>query len=325
MFGKVTSWPAQRKSPVDTRSGGLWGASRAHCLAETESSKNPYFMRLAEHSIVSPPQKPQPKVSQLLVAIGRLWNFATCDRLSAAPHNEYGWVKTDFLSPIEGWSWVAQTDELCEQAVQSFRQVWLNRGAESTDLRISRFWGGNPTPAPDSQGRPVVVVASIQTLNSRVGRDELNWLSSPGLVIIDECHHAIAPSYTGLLRFLDAEASKTGAHPSTEPPVIGLSATPFRSAKDDDETVRLAKRFNQTWLPSGQQELHEILTARGILAKAIHEELVSPSVLPLALIRRFEAAGDLNGFELDGLLDQLNLLLAEDLDRNLSRFDVVIG
>ncbi|WP_295433700.1 DEAD/DEAH box helicase family protein, partial [uncultured Thiodictyon sp.] len=38
--------------------------------------------------------------------------------------------------------WIAQTDELCEQAVQSFRQVWLNRGAQATDLRVVRFWGG---------------------------------------------------------------------------------------------------------------------------------------------------------------------------------------
>src|SRR5262249_22574449 len=63
--------------------------------------------------------------------------------------------------------WVAQTDELCEQAVQAFRQVWVNLGAQRTDLRIVRLWGGNPNPAIQAPDRPVAVVASIQTLNSR--------------------------------------------------------------------------------------------------------------------------------------------------------------
>lgn len=40
--------------------------------------------------------------------------------------------------------WIAQTDELCEQAVQAFRQVWVNLGARHTDLRAVRLWGGNP-------------------------------------------------------------------------------------------------------------------------------------------------------------------------------------
>jgi len=96
--------------------------------------------------------------------------------------------------------WVAQTDELCEQAVQAFRQVWLNLGAQRTNLRIVRLWGGNPNPPIQEAGRPIVVVASIQTLNNRMGSGELEWLQHPGIVVVDECHHAITPSYTNLLR-----------------------------------------------------------------------------------------------------------------------------
>lgn len=212
--------------------------------------------------------------------------------------------------------WVAQTDELCEQAVQSFRQVWLNRGAQRTDLRIVRLWGGNGTPAADTQGKPVVVIATIQTLNSRIGKDDLKWLATPGLVVIDECHHAIAPSYTGLLKFLDAEAPRLGSQPRDEPPVIGLSATPFRSATDDDESLRLAKRFDQMWLPAGQRELHDQLTKRGILAVANHEKLKSPSLVSPELITRFEEVGELESFQLENLLDELNRLLANDDERN---------
>ena len=129
--------------------------------------------------------------------------------------------------------WVAQTDELCEQAVQAFRQVWINHGAERTDLRIVRMWGGNPSPVMQESAKPVVVIASIQTLNSRMGGDRLGWLRQPGLVVVDECHHAITPSYSNLLRWLDAEAPRSGTAEKDQPPILGLSATPFRT--DDDE------------------------------------------------------------------------------------------
>jgi superfamily II DNA or RNA helicase len=147
--------------------------------------------------------------------------------------------------------WVAQTDELCEQAVQAFRRVWVNLGAQRTDLRIVRLWGGNPNPAIQSSNRPIVVVASIQTLNSRMGTQGLAWLRKPGLVVLDECHHAITPSYSKLLRWLDADAPRRDAQQKDEPPIVGLSATPFRT--DDDESRRLARRFDNRWLPIEQE------------------------------------------------------------------------
>lgn len=66
--------------------------------------------------------------------------------------------------------WIAQTGELCEQAVQAFRQVWINRGAKNTDLRIVRLWDSNPNPAAREPEKPVVVVASIQTAQQPPGR-----------------------------------------------------------------------------------------------------------------------------------------------------------
>jgi hypothetical protein len=46
--------------------------------------------------------------------------------------------------------WIAQTDELCEQAVQCFRQLWVNVGEPGEDLRVVRLWGGQRNPsAPD--------------------------------------------------------------------------------------------------------------------------------------------------------------------------------
>ncbi len=161
--------------------------------------------------------------------------------------------------------WVAQTDELCEQAVQSFRQVWSNCGKDWTELRIVRLWGGNPDPTPSADDAPTTVVATIQTLTSRLGKDRLAFLRRCALVVIDESHHAITPSYTQLLDwFLPEEPADDDKH---LPPVIGLTATPFRGT-NEEETRWLANRFGRTVLPPAakQPELYERLRRNGILS-----------------------------------------------------------
>jgi len=211
--------------------------------------------------------------------------------------------------------WVAQTDELCEQAVQSFRQVWLNLGAQKTDLRISRLWGGNPNPAIQDPDNPQVVVASIQTLNSRMGTNSLDWLQKPGLVVVDECHHAITPSYTNLLRWLDAEAPRPGALETDEPPILGLSATPFRT--DDDESRRLAKRFDNRWFPADQAKLHARLLSQGVLAKAIYEGMKSGiGLIQDELDRLAQLPEPWQGIDFENILESINQRLAGNKQRN---------
>lgn len=211
--------------------------------------------------------------------------------------------------------WVAQTEELCEQAVQAFRQVWVNLGAHGTDLRIVRLWGGNLSPATQAGTGPVVVVASIQTLNSRLRTGELDWLKEPGLVVVDECHHAITPSYTNLLRWLDAESPKRAEGHAPEPPILGLSATPFRM--DDEESQRLARRFDQTWFPADQEVLHERLLRQGVLAKAQYEVLETGAVLTDEEMRRLQSLPEpWEGLDFENLLEAINQRLARDPDRN---------
>jgi superfamily II DNA or RNA helicase len=211
--------------------------------------------------------------------------------------------------------WIAQTDELCEQAVQAFRQVWLNLGAQRTNLRIVRLWGSNPNPAHQDPGKPMVVVSSIQTMNSRMGIHGLDWLREPGLVVVDECHHAITPSYSNLLRWLDAEAPRPGAAIKNEPVIVGLSATPFRT--DDDESERLARRFDSRWFPSGQEQLQVLLRAQGVLSEVDYHSLdsgVGISPVEEEALEALWSARD--GLDFDRLIEQINQRLAGNQQRN---------
>jgi len=168
--------------------------------------------------------------------------------------------------------WIAQTDELCEQAVQSFRQVWANRGEPWTDLRIFRLWGGNPNPNAADTDLPTVIVASIQTLASRITTTLPDWIRDASLVVIDEAHHAIAPSYTRLLSWLTGK--QTDERKTVPPPLLGLTATPFRG-RNEEESHRLARRFDGRLYPppDEQAELYERLQAAGILSEILIEPL----------------------------------------------------
>lgn len=210
--------------------------------------------------------------------------------------------------------WIAQTDELCEQVVQAFRQVWVNLGAERTDLRIVRLWGGNANPAIQNTDNPIVVVATIQTLIYRTGDTAIDWLRKPSMVVVDECHHAITASYSKLLRWLEVlTPDSTGE--SDEPVIVGLSATPFRS--DDEESHRLAKRFDSRWLPQNQEHLHVRLRNQEILAAMEYEPLPSGSALLASEIERLSRLDDLwEGLDFDNLLEEINQRLAGDLNRN---------
>lgn len=165
--------------------------------------------------------------------------------------------------------WIAQSDELCEQAVQCFRELWSNIGASGETLRLIRFWGGQINPSPASRGEPAVIVASIQTLTSRMNDPALSWASRPGLIVIDECHHALTPAYSVMLRWLSPDAM----HDDREPPIVGLSATPFRG-RSEEETKLLASRFDNRLLPGQQAELFGLLQSRGVLAEFSYTALV---------------------------------------------------
>jgi len=171
-----------------------------------------------------------------------------------------------------GVLWVADRDELCEQAVEAWRQVWAGVGAHESRLRISRMWAGQPDPVPTSNLH--VVVATIQTLNSKLERwpDKYDFLRNFNLVIFDEAHRSIAPTYTSVM----GEIGLTRRRETDEPFLIGLTATPYRG-HSEEETARLANRYGANRLDSrafesddSQNVINELQKMR-VIARADHE------------------------------------------------------
>ncbi|MEI6234150.1 MAG: DEAD/DEAH box helicase family protein [Planctomycetota bacterium] len=158
--------------------------------------------------------------------------------------------------------WIAQTDELCEQAVETWRDVWRSVGAQRP-LMISRLWAQNGADQPEEDAAHVVV-ATIQKIGNCLSNAEYDWLSKAGVVVIDEAHGAISPEYTAMLSWLGIDRKGTRC------PLIGLTATPFRG-RSETETERLANRFGKLRLdPEMGDDPYRRLQDIGVLSQVEH-------------------------------------------------------
>ncbi len=171
-----------------------------------------------------------------------------------------------------GVIWVADRRELCDQAVEAWREVWASEGTEKARLRISRMWGGQARPRPDADMH--VIVATIQTLYAKTmspGND-YDFLADFKLLVFDEAHRSISASSTSVME----ELGLTRWRREHEPLLIGLTATPYRG-RDEDETRRLVNRYGRNRLDSGAfksdrpEDVISELQSMRVLARADHD------------------------------------------------------
>lgn len=174
--------------------------------------------------------------------------------------------------------WIAQSEELCEQAIVSWTEVWRAIGDERP-LEITRYWGDYE--ADESRQELQVVVSTDAKLSQMIGnaanRTAHRWLRESRLVVIDEAHRAGSQRYTQILDWLGI--SQRGVA-RTERPLLGLTATPYRGT--NEEVNRLfAARFGDRRLnaldegdPIGQ------LRDMKVLSVVEHQLLDSKLVIP---------------------------------------------
>ncbi|SDH44247.1 DEAD/DEAH box helicase [Agrococcus jejuensis] len=160
--------------------------------------------------------------------------------------------------------WIAQTKELCEQAVQTWSEVW-RWIASSEPLTIGRLWGDRTVEAPDT--KLSVIVATDAKLAQAFDGDEYEWLKQATAVFVDEAHVAGASAE---YRRLFSELGIDGR--SFERPLLGLSATPFKGYSPT-ANESLAVRFGGRKIDPLGVDAHASLVHRGVLARVTHEVL----------------------------------------------------
>ena len=174
--------------------------------------------------------------------------------------------------------WVADRDELCEQAVEVWQQAWASIGPEAEPLRVSRWWAGQRSP--QAPGGHHVVVATIQTLRARIASGAAaEVLEDVAILVVDEAHGSIAPSYTQLMSGLGLTFRRT----DDEIALLGLTATPYRGI-DPVNTARLVNRYGTNRLDFGAfdsddpEEVISQLQEMTVLANVDHDVITGATV-----------------------------------------------
>lgn len=159
--------------------------------------------------------------------------------------------------------WIAQTEELCEQALQTWSTVWRELG--TAPLKMYRLWSTNNIA--ESDDLVCVVVATADKLGAIRDREEYQWLAErTHAVVIDEAHGATAPGITATLRWLGIDGRQTGR------PLLGLTATPFKG-RSEEANARLSRRFGTNMFNVLGEDPYTTLQDLGVLARVEHHEL----------------------------------------------------
>lgn len=164
--------------------------------------------------------------------------------------------------------WLASGDELLEQAAAEFDRTWGNLG--NRPLALVRCWGS--TPISHSGITDGLVVLGLQKAVAGLSADDaaLTPLGPRArLVVFDEAHQAIAPTYQQVTDRLTV---------SPQSRLIGLSATPGRTWSDIEKDRQLSDYFgnNKVTLEiPGHDNPIAALTEQGYLAKPTFTSLLT--------------------------------------------------
>lgn len=168
--------------------------------------------------------------------------------------------------------WIVDSNELADQALESFSALWTLRG----DRPVNAYRYFHEFSTNFESCKPGIVFTSFSKAwaaleSADLGRkvNFLNLCKRVNLVVVDEAHTSMAPTYETVI-------SKLINHDAF---LIGLSATPGRN--DPYQTVELAKMYGQQLVSITDEENNEIsdaveyLRKEKYLANIIFEDLES--------------------------------------------------
>ena len=196
--------------------------------------------------------------------------------------------------------WLAASKELLDQAADEFEEAWKFLG--DRPIKLQRFWGKEKLDK--SNFADTLVIAGLGKLSSELNRrpfELAGLIQSVSLVVFDEAHQAIAPTYKTLVDALRRDGEVVS--------LLGLTATPGRSWNDEIEDEELARFFNHKKVSikvEGYSSAVDYLTQNGYLAKANYIDI------------KFEAEAKLSSVQADDVdySDAILRQLGEDQKRN---------
>jgi DNA repair protein RadD len=156
--------------------------------------------------------------------------------------------------------WLAETEELLNQAANEFKKIWQHRGMKK--VYVNRGWGTKNKIKPNIKDSKIII-AGLSKIMSYLSKDQFK----ADLIIFDEAHHSAAPEYRKAIRTLSKSSTK----------ILGLTATPARGT--EEETQKLMDLFHGN-VPI-QINTHDelispvkFLQKKGVLAKLIFKPTI---------------------------------------------------
>ena len=162
--------------------------------------------------------------------------------------------------------WLAERKELLVQAYDEFAKAWSKLG--SRPINLQGYWGGTEIDlsVPGSSFFVCSLSGLGQLCFGKLDYDFQQFINGVGLVVFDEAHQAMAPTYEAGISHITLN---TG-------PVIGLSATPGRSTEDAEQDQLLVELFGGRKIDldvPGYNTPIEYLIEQGYLARPRFETL----------------------------------------------------
>ena len=214
------------------------------------------------------------------------------------------WLAKNYLAKNKKILWVAHRHELLEQAKATFheRLAYKDIFGSKTSFNYRIISGIHDKPV-NIKSTDDIIISSKDSLNA--GFDHLynNWLRGNDeiFLVIDEAHHATAKTYRKLIKNLTEKVQQFR--------MIGLTATPFRTA--DDEQGLLAKVFPDDIIY--KVDLRTLIS-RGILSEPIFEEVNTDFDMTKLLSE--EQIDNLKYFDIDTIGKATAKTIAENDTRN---------
>ena len=159
--------------------------------------------------------------------------------------------------------WVAQHEELCEQAIACLRDVWQSAELKADrDLRVQRVWDSK---SPGLDWSADVIVGIPESLSPRLAENSPRAQARLGAIVIDEAHLTAPRTYD--------EIFEKGSYCI----IIGLSATP-ENPNDPKGTLRMV--FDGRLLVPDElgDDPVAVLTAKQILSRVTFEPMIACDV-----------------------------------------------